>query len=112
MPVIAVVFPALLLLTAVLTELASRGRLSRNRLAGIRTNATMRSDAAWSASHRAAAKTVWIGFVVSLAAALIALVTEGTVSLIAVVAVAAIFLATSVLALLQANRAGAAAHAG
>ncbi|MGV2902103.1 SdpI family protein [Microbacterium sp. AGC62] len=111
MPVIAVIFPALLLLTAVLTELASRGRLRRNRLAGIRTNATMRSDAAWSASHRAAAKTVWIGFVVSLVAALIALFAEGTAALIAAVAVAAVFLATSVVSLLQANRAGAVAHA-
>lgn len=112
MDALALVFSALLLLTAVLTELASRGRMRRNRLAGIRTNATMRSDAAWAASHRAAAKTVWIGFVASLGAALIALVTEGTVSLVAGVVAAAIFVATSVVALLQANRAGAAAHAG
>lgn len=112
MPVIAVIFPALLLLTAVLTELASRGRLRRNRIAGIRTNATMRSDASWSASHRAAAKTVWIGFVASTVAAVVALVTEGTASLVAAVVVAAIFLATSVVSLVQANRAGAAAHAG
>jgi uncharacterized membrane protein len=105
MPVIAVIFPALLLLTAVLTELASRGRLRRNRIAGIRTHATMRTDAAWAASHRAAAKTVWIGFVASAVAALIALVAEGTVSLVAVVAVAAIFLATSVVSILQANEA-------
>lgn len=111
MDALALIFSALLLLTAVLTELASRGRLRRNRLAGIRTNATMRSDASWAASHRAAAKTVWIGFVVSIAAALISLFTEGTVSLVAGVVVAAIFVATSVVALMQANRAGAAASA-
>lgn len=58
-----------------------------------------------------AANTVWIRFVVSLAAALIALFTEGTTSLAAAVAVAASFLATSVVSLLQANRAGVAAHA-
>lgn len=44
MLVLALVVPLLLLVTAVLAELAGRGRLRRNRLAGIRTRATVKSQ--------------------------------------------------------------------
>ncbi|WAA65789.1 SdpI family protein [Microbacterium oxydans] len=109
MVVIAVVVPLLLLFTAVLVELAGRGRLRRNRIAGIRTRATMRSDTAWSAAHRSAAPTVWIGFAVSAVAGIVALVSDGTLSLVCGVTVVVAFFATAAASLIQAGRAGAAA---
>ncbi|RRO18315.1 SdpI family protein [Saccharopolyspora rhizosphaerae] len=48
---------SLLLVALVFHRIAGRirsGALTRNPLAGVRTAATMRSDAAWSAGHRAA----------------------------------------------------------
>lgn len=39
---------------AVVTRRAAEGRLARNHWAGIRLPSTMRSDAAWTAGHRAA----------------------------------------------------------
>jgi uncharacterized membrane protein len=45
-------------------------RLSRNALVGMRTNATMASDAAWKASHRASAWSVALAGVVLLGAGL------------------------------------------
>lgn len=99
------VFPILLLLTAALVELASRGRLRRNRLAGIRTRASMRSDAAWVAAHRAASKTVSAGFAVSVIASSVALMNDGIVSVTCSLGVVAIFLITAVVTLVQANRA-------
>ena len=41
-------------LVALVTRRAADGRLRRNQLAGIRTAATMRDDAAWRAGHAAA----------------------------------------------------------
>lgn len=41
-------------LVAVVTRRAADGRLRRNQLAGIRTAATLRDDAAWRAGHAAA----------------------------------------------------------
>ena len=38
--------------------LAARGRLPRNPIAGIRIPSTLRSDDAWRAGHRAAARTL------------------------------------------------------
>lgn len=102
---IAVVFPLLLLLAAVLTELAARGKVKRNALAGIRTRATRSSDAAWAAAHRAALGTIWIGFVVSAVAGVGALVTDGAVALSCAVAVALILAVTVTVSLVQAQRA-------
>lgn len=107
MGVVAVIVPLLLLFIAVVTELASRGTLSRNRLVGIRTRATMRSDAAWSSAHRGASRTIWIGFALSALVAAITLVTDGTAATICGAIVAVLFLTTCVVALLQAHRAGA-----
>ncbi len=43
-----------------LAHASERGQLGRNGAVGIRTSATMRSDAAWDAGHRAAASlTRW-----------------------------------------------------
>lgn len=109
MVVIAVVVPLLLLFTAVLVELASRGRLQRNRIAGIRTRATMKSDAAWAAAHRSASPTAWIGFAVSAVAGIVALLSDGTLSLVSGVVVVVAFFATAAASLIQARRAGAAA---
>lgn len=41
-------------LVAVVTRRAADGRLGRNHVAGIRTAATLRSDAAWREGHAAA----------------------------------------------------------
>jgi uncharacterized membrane protein len=41
-------------LVALVTRRAADGRLRRNQVAGIRTAATLRSDAAWRAGHAAA----------------------------------------------------------
>ncbi len=53
----------------VLTSFAVNGRLRRNRFVGIRSTATMVSDEAWLAAHRAArgwlVATAVLGFVVS-----------------------------------------------
>ncbi|MEV8249621.1 SdpI family protein [Microbacterium sp. NPDC076768] len=104
MVVIVTVVPVVLLLTAVLVSLAGSKHLPRNRLAGIRTHATMKSDAAWTAAHRSAAPTVWIGAVTSTTAAVIALLSgQPAISLIGW-ALVLIFLATAVVALTRADR--------
>ncbi|MBT2486180.1 MULTISPECIES: SdpI family protein [unclassified Microbacterium] len=108
MDVVAAVFPALLLVIAVTVQLAAQGLLHRNRVAGIRTIATMKSDAAWVAAHRSASLTVWLGFVASVVTAIVTFAAEGLNSIIGGVAVAVVFFATSVGALVVANRAGAA----
>jgi uncharacterized membrane protein len=46
----------LTVLVAVITVLCAAGRIPANGLLGIRTPATKRSEAAWMAGHRAAAK--------------------------------------------------------
>ncbi|RLP75354.1 SdpI family protein [Mycetocola tolaasinivorans] len=51
----------------------ARGTLKRNPYMGVRTAATMRSDAAWIAAHRAVATPTVIGGAGILAAGLIAL---------------------------------------
>ncbi|MGS0562688.1 SdpI family protein [Microbacterium aurugineum] len=106
MEVIAAVFPGLLLLTGAVVEIAARGLLRRNRLAGIRTVATMQSDAAWTAAHRSASLTIWVGFAASVVAAIVSFAADGIVSTVGAIAVAAIFVLTSVITLVVANRAG------
>lgn len=53
-----------------LAWLMQNERLPRNGLVGMRTKATMASDAAWNASHRASAWSVALAGVVLLAAGL------------------------------------------
>lgn len=51
----------------VVAALSARGTLRRNRWVGIRTRATMASDAAWAAAHRAAAAPTAVGGAVLVA---------------------------------------------
>jgi hypothetical protein len=72
--VIAIVLPLVLLLGAVSAQLGGAGRLGRRWWFGIRTPATMSSDAAWRAGHRAATIPAWIGFAATAATAILAVV--------------------------------------
>jgi len=59
------------ILVLVVSELAARGRLGINSLAGIRTGALMMSDEAWTAGHRAARIPMGLaGLVIFVAGAL------------------------------------------
>lgn len=60
----------------------AHGRVGRNRWTGIRTRATLRSDAAWLAAHRRALWPTRLGGVCSLAGGLEALLplSEGAFS--------------------------------
>ncbi|GAA3911133.1 SdpI family protein [Microbacterium invictum] len=109
MVVVAVVFPALLLFAAVLIQLAANGRLRKNRLAGIRTRATMRNETTWVAGHRAASSTVWIGFALSAGAGVLTLVADGAVAITFAAAVVVILFATVTVALVKSERASAVA---
>lgn len=51
-----------------LSWIMASGRLPRNGLVGMRTKATMASDTAWNASHRASAWAVAVAGVILLAA--------------------------------------------
>lgn len=103
--VAVVVLPALLLLTAVLTELAARGILRENRLVGIRIGSTLRSPEAWVAGHRAAAPWTWAGVAVSAVASVGALLSSGGAGVAFRAIVVAAFVATIVMALATASRA-------
>lgn len=64
-----------------LAWLMQNERLPRNGLVGMRTKATMASDAAWNASHRASAWSVALAGVIMLAAGLWLLLTRQPASL-------------------------------
>ncbi|TAM70778.1 MAG: SdpI family protein [Microbacteriaceae bacterium] len=49
-----IVLPILMLVAALVTQLAGSGHLSRNGLVGIRIRSTRASDEAWRVDHRAA----------------------------------------------------------
>lgn len=100
-----IVFPALLLVSAVLTQLAASGVLGKNRLAGIRIRSTLRSPAAWTAAHRAAAQWAWAGFAASAAASAGALLLSGVAAVVFAVIVVVVFIATIVVSLAAAIRA-------
>ncbi len=103
--VAVVVFPALLLLAAVLTQLAAGGVLRKNRIAGIRTRSTLRSPDAWLAGHRAAARWTWIGFAASAAAGVGALLFNDAAAVVLAVVVVLVFAATIVISLVASGRA-------
>lgn len=100
-----IVFPALLLVSAVLTQLAASGVLGKNSLAGIRTRSTLRSPAAWTAGHRAAARWAWAGLAASGAASAGALLLSGVTAVVFAVIVVVVFIATIVVSLTAATRA-------
>jgi hypothetical protein len=100
-----IVFPLLLLISAVLTQLAASRVLGSNRVAGIRTRSTLRSRDAWVAGHRAAAWWAWGGFAASAAASAGALLLGGVGAVILAVVVVVVFVATIVISLAAANRA-------
>ena len=52
--------------------LGARGKLPRNGFVGMRTSATLASDEAWTAAHRASAWSVAVAGVISVAAAAVA----------------------------------------
>ncbi|MGH3916646.1 MAG: SdpI family protein [Pseudonocardiaceae bacterium] len=58
--------------------LGQRGRLRRNRFAGIRTPATLRSEAAFTLANRVAAPPVLAAGAVCVGTGVLALGTEGT----------------------------------
>ena len=87
--------------------LGSQRRLPRNRVAGIRTRATLRSDAAWIAAHETAAAPLGLGGALTALAGLAVLV-SGLDDVIGVAAL--VFAATVALSsVLVAARAGVAA---
>ncbi|WP_378147677.1 SdpI family protein [Cnuibacter sp. UC19_7] len=104
-----VLFPLLLLLVAVLTQLAAAGVLGKNRVVGIRIGSTLRSPAAWTAGHRAAAPWTWAGFALGAVAALGALLSTGSTAAVLAAIVVAMFVATIVMSLVSASRGARAA---
>lgn len=100
-----VVFPALLLLAAVLTQLAASGTLSKNWIAGIRIRSTLCSPTAWVAGHRAAARWIWRGFAVSTVASVGALLLTDVAAVALAVVAVVVFAATVVVSLVAASRA-------
>lgn len=82
----------------------------RNRLVGLKTKATLRSDEAWAAGHAAARPALRVGAVVGASSVVVALVTAFVTSTgAAVVALVGLVtvLALLVTATLKANRAAA-----
>lgn len=69
--------------------LSTTGRLPRNRVVGIRTRATMASDDAWIAAHRAAGPSLFVGAALCAATSVIA-VPAWPLWLVAVVLVGAV----------------------
>lgn len=66
---------------------AAKGKLKRNRYAGIRTRKTMASEEAWRAAHVRAEKPTLLAGVVSLVGGLVALLLAGTTAIAITVAV-------------------------
>lgn len=73
-PIVVVVAGALV---AVSGALGWIGRLPRNRLAGVRTSSTMRSEHAFAVGNRVAGPAVTLGGLVAVVAGLVALFLPG-----------------------------------
>jgi uncharacterized membrane protein len=89
--VILIVLGALVVVTGVLGAI---GRLPRNRLAGVRTSATMRSNEAFAIGNRVAAPAIILGGVAAMAGGAVALFVSSSAAniceLIAVLVMAAL----------------------
>ncbi|MCD9198348.1 SdpI family protein [Aeromicrobium wangtongii] len=102
---------AVSLLLGWLAQASARDGLDRNALIGIRTKATMASDEAWYAGHRAAVSAVRAAAWICAAAGLVAGVLAIVGTRLAVVVVIAGYAALLGLMTLAAIRAGRAARA-
>lgn len=60
---------------AVLLAMIKAGNLTRNGLVGVRTSATMESDAAWQAGHRAAVPALSLGLMIFIVGTVAVLLT-------------------------------------
>jgi uncharacterized membrane protein len=74
-PVVVIVAGALVAVSGVLGWV---GRLPRNRLAGVRTSSTMRSERAFAAGNRAAGPAVTLGGLVAMVAGVVGLFVRGS----------------------------------
>jgi hypothetical protein len=86
---VGVLFLVVGLAAAVAAVMAANGSLPRNRIVGMRTRATLASDAAWRAAHRASAWSVAAAGAISTALGLYLLVAQPSRSTKAAVAIAA-----------------------
>jgi SdpI/YfhL protein family len=62
--------------SVVTTHMAASGKLRRNQTTGIRVPATMASDAAWRAGHRAAMPLMWLTVPVAIVGSVVVAVTN------------------------------------
>lgn len=76
---VAVVLALGNLVAILTTQLCASGTIQRGGLAGIRTNATRASDAAWQAGHRAALPIARVGNGAGVVTALLTLLAAKTV---------------------------------
>lgn len=74
-------------LVVVVTRRAARGELARNHLAGVRTPATLASDRAWLAAHRAALPATTVGGAIAIAGSLLLLLRPGPAGTLVLLAV-------------------------
>ena len=106
---IGLLCPVMVAAGAAIVEIGRRGRdgrLKRNAFAGIRTAATMRSDEAWAAAHRAGARTMMTGGAVSVVTGLALLLRpSNTVGGVVVVGGAVVMTALVVVSGIQGGRA-------
>ena len=106
---LAVLLGATGVLVSALSRRAADGRLGRNPLAGIRTRATMRSDAAWRAGHAAARRLSDVSAAVFVLTGLVGLVVRDAPWFAGLVIAGAT--GAALLLLVAARRAGVAADA-
>lgn len=102
---------AVCILTMWVIWTAARGKLKRNQWTGIRTPATMRSDTAWIAGHRAASRSApaYISLSLGICALMVWALLRGwtfgvlLIGISALVVVLAVVIATAIVASRAAN---------